>query len=76
MYKQMGKITINNGLNEHSVLPGCAETVVWLKLTSAKIMVMNQNNQVIATHNCLYGDDDQKLLSTTATYCIKIMFTT
>jgi len=58
-----GKFTINNGLYEYSVSPGYPETIVRLKLTSAKVIVMDHNNQVIVTHNRLYGGEGQKLQS-------------
>ena len=58
-----GKFTLNKGLHEYSVSPGYPETMVHVKLTSTKVIVMDHNLQVIVTHNRLYGGDGQKLQS-------------
>lgn len=58
-----GKFTINNGLHEYSVSPGYSEATVRLKLTSAKVIVMDMNNHVIVIHNRLYGGNGEKLQS-------------
>lgn len=58
-----GKFTLNNGLHEYSASPAYAEETVHLKLTSAQVIVMDLDNNIIVTHRRLYGKDGEKLQS-------------
>ena len=58
-----GKFKLNNGLHEYSASPGYPETTVRLKLTSAKVIVLDVNNKEIVTHDRLYGGEGEKLQS-------------
>lgn len=58
-----GKFTLNNGLHEYSVSPEYPETVIRVKLTSSKVIVMNLENIRLVVHQRLYGKDGEKLQS-------------
>ena len=55
-----GKFYLNKGMHEYSVSPKHANTTVNLKLTSALIIVMDENFREIVRHRRLYGDTKQQ----------------
>ena len=53
-----GKFTLDSKY-EYSVSPDHAGALVWLKITATKVYVMDTEQNVIAVHDRLYGDDKQ-----------------
>mgnify|MGYP002355660097 FL=1 len=55
-----GKFYLHKGLHEYSASPKHANTVLNLKLTSAQIIVLDENYREIIRHRRLYGDTKQQ----------------
>ena len=55
-----GKFYLHKGMHEYSASPQHANTVVNLKLTSALVIVMDENYREIVRHRRLYGDSKQQ----------------
>jgi hypothetical protein len=58
-----GKFYLHKGLHEYSASPKHANTVLNLKLTSAQIIVMDENYREIIRHRRLYGDLKQQSMA-------------
>lgn len=57
-----GRFTLENGKHEYSSSPENSSSVVWLKLTSDKVFVMDMEHNPIVTHRRLYGDHKQSVM--------------
>lgn len=55
-----GKFYLNKGMHEYSVSPKHAECKVNLILTSAQVIVQDENDHEIVRHGRLYGDTKQQ----------------
>ena len=55
-----GKFYLNKGMHEYSVSPKHAEWKVTLILTSAQVIVQDENDHEIVRHGRLYGDTKQQ----------------
>jgi hypothetical protein len=55
-----GKFYLNKGMHEYPVSPRYANTAVNLKLTSALVIVLDENYREIVRHRRLYGDTKQQ----------------
>jgi len=55
-----GKFYLHKGMHEYSVSPQHANTAVNLELTSAVVVVMDENYREIVRHRRLYGDNKQQ----------------
>ncbi|NLL52445.1 MAG: IS21 family transposase, partial [Peptococcaceae bacterium] len=60
MTNKWGKFYLNKGMHEYSVSPKHAECKVNLILTSAQIIVQDENDHEIVRHSRLYGDTKQQ----------------
>lgn len=58
-----GKFYLHKGLHEYSASPKHANTVLNLKLTSAQIIVLDENYREIIRHRRLYGDLKQQSMA-------------
>ena len=54
-----GRFNLDEGKHEYSASPEAASDVVWLKITSDKVFVMDMDHKTIVTHRRLYGDHKQ-----------------
>ena len=54
-----GRFTLDDGKHEYSASPEAASDVVWLRITSDKVFVMDMEHNPIVTHRRLYGDHKQ-----------------
>jgi len=57
-----GRFTLDDGKHEYSASPECADSTVWLKITSDKVHVMDMDHKLITTHKRLYGDHTQSVM--------------
>lgn len=55
-----GKFYLNKGMHEYSVSPKYANTVIYFKLTSSLVIVMDENYREVVRHRRLYGDTKQQ----------------
>ena len=53
-----GRFTLYNGKHRYSASPAFCEKTVQYKLTSAEVIVMDQNMHEIVRHRRLYGEDE------------------
>ena len=54
-----GRFTLEKGKHEYSASPESSDSIVWLRITSDKVFVMDMEHKLIATHRRLYGDHKQ-----------------
>lgn len=57
-----GRFTLEEGKHEYSASPELASDLVWLKITSDRVFVMDMNHNPIVTHRRLYGDHKQSVM--------------
>ncbi len=57
-----GRFTLESGKHEYSASPELSSDLVWLKITSDRVFVMDMNHNLIVTHRRLYGDRKQSAM--------------
>lgn len=57
-----GRFTLENGKHEYSASPELSSDVVWLRITSDRVLVMDMSHTPVVTHRRLYGDHKQSVM--------------
>lgn len=55
-----GKFTLHEGKHTYSASPDVADGKVWIRLTAETVDVLDEQQEVIVTHQRLYGDEYQE----------------